>query len=520
MRELKLVTSFLFSATAFQPYELPRRSFVLTNFCCSATRRDTLQILPCTFLFLHANDNSGRPEVPEKQKREDEHFKAALVSASILNSLRQRTPALSCSSPTPLNLATDFYDPTTGLHSEGVWHNSLAGIASLSLITLAAQAPKIHAIGNTSINIDASKRIADSLWGYSWDGKSFQRRSRSGLWDHTALLQNNATLEQPNYYRPSKEHRCIQHGMALLFWSSLVRLLASNDDGDNDYNRYKQQHSLISKSFFQEYWDLDVNMWRTVGKSQGGGTSLRPSASLGKSQKIEDHSDNKTRGNTYYRAVDQAVAVLACIETVKALKLKGDSSECERIKKIIQKSCQTLLSEKDGFGYGSENDARSYIGIERNRNFWHDGWVLLALVCARTIVWSQDPNNGECELRLLFERLLMRYGHLSNSDSNDNGSSGIDGTVWHWAKSLKPDEIHGNVRYCGDNALLYAIICKLNWAPEGGLSVSEYQLAFWNFVKDLRSHDQDGLASVADVYNQVRLHPNTELAALILWQLE
>lgn len=47
--------------------------------------------------------------------------------------------------------------------------------------------------------------------------------------------------------------------------------------------------------------------------------------------------------------------------------------------------------------------------------------------------------------------------------------------------------------------------------------------AFWNFIDMLRSNgDRDGndyhhLASVADVYTQVRLHPNTELAALLLW---
>jgi hypothetical protein len=44
--------------------------------------------------------------------------------------------------------------------------------------------------------------------------------------------------------------------------------------------------------------------------------------------------------------------------------------------------------------------------------------------------------------------------------------------------------------------------------------------AFWKFIEELRSRDKDKLASVADVYKQVRLHPNTELACLVLWQFD
>ena len=36
----------------------------------------------------------------------------------------------------------------------------------------------------------------------------------------------------------------------------------------------------------------------------------------------------------------------------------------------------------------------------------------------------------------------------------------------------------------------------------------------------LQMNGEDGLVSVADVYPQVRLHPNTELAALVLWPID
>jgi hypothetical protein len=49
------------------------------------------------------------------------------LSKSILEGLRSSHPNLTAK----LDLETDFYDASTGLCSEGVWHNCLAGIASL-----------------------------------------------------------------------------------------------------------------------------------------------------------------------------------------------------------------------------------------------------------------------------------------------------------------------------------------------------------------------------------------------------
>jgi hypothetical protein len=49
-------------------------------------------------------------------------------------------------------------------------------------------------------------------------------------------------------------------------------------------------------------------------------------------------------------------------------------------------------------------------------------------------------------------------------------------------------------------------------------SMDTVDSAFHSFIQELRSRDPvNGLSSVADAYPQIRLHPNTELAALALW---
>ena len=400
-------------------------------------------------------------------KTEAEH--ASFVAESILTAMRRRTAADS------LHLAEDLFDESTGLHSEGVWHNALAGITSLR------QSQQGHA-----------ERIADSLYRYSWDGTSFRRRAYSGKWNHSPI----DALEQPNYYLESCEHRCVQHGMALIFWSKLA--LQDTVDGV-----YKEQQRVVARQFLDEYWDQAVNRWTTISAFQGGGTVSRPSASANKQTLGVTCDDGKEE--TYYRAIDQAIGVLACLDHVKVLEqqVPQNQTEIEQVTSIIQSTCAELLTS---FGYGNEKHVKTYIGLNRNRNFWHDGWVLLSLSAARYCVWPDLEDHGETELQRLLEKVVERYGH---ADSNGM----LDGTVWHWPKSLKEND--DNVRYCGDNALLYAITRNLNWAPAIGLE--KYQAGFWEFVELLTSRQDDGLASVADVYKQVRLHPNTELAALLVW---
>jgi hypothetical protein len=247
----------------------------------------------------------------------------------------------------------------------------------------------------------------------------------------------------------------------------------------------------------------------------------------------------------YFRAVDQAIGILACLGMLKQQQHHQHATtnnNTRKIQGILEQTCKSLLlaTNEDGFGFdAAEDDARSYIGLERNRNFWHDGWTLLALTLAREYAWpsSNDDDDddddasssgssvGQEELGRIFQRLVDRYGHLKVVDDKDGSSSTTssssywDGTVWHWERSFKPDVASGNVRYCGDNALMYAIARNLNdrIIPQPQ-SMDTVDSAFHSFIQELRSRDPvNGLSSVADAYPQIRLHPNTELAALALW---
>ena len=163
----------------------------------------------------HARRTSVLPSLKSNADEQEKQHSIAIAS-NVLSSLRRHT----ASSSGPLNLETHFYDSTTGLHSEGVWHNCLAGMASLKLAEL-----QHH---SAEENFAAAQRIANSLWEYSWDDVSMQRRSWSGSWDHSRLQEGVANPpEQANYYNVSTEHRCIQHGAAVMFWSKLIAQLCT-----------------------------------------------------------------------------------------------------------------------------------------------------------------------------------------------------------------------------------------------------------------------------------------------------
>jgi len=98
-----------------------------------------------------------------------------------------------------------------------------------------------------------------------------------------------------------------------------------------------------------------------------------------------------------------------------------------------------LLSD---FGYQNDKESVSYIGLKRNQNLWHDGWVALALVSCAQIHsdFFQMKMNEKWQVGLLLDRLQDVY--------RDEKS----GTMWHWKKSQMTGQENDNVHYCGDNA--------------------------------------------------------------------
>jgi hypothetical protein len=438
-------------------------SYSTSEMKCTTVRRG-LTTFPIIFLlvFFVTDVDSFSAQVPSPGVAPTNPSKD--ISKSILEGLRSSPPNLTAK----LDLETDFYDASTGLCSEGVWHNCLMGVASLEL-------------GQH----DEALQIAKSLWKYSWDGTSFRRRSWSGNWDHSNLMDNSNKNPpvQADYYRESAEHRCVQHGMALCFWSRLARAI--------DDESIRAQQRQIADQFFTEFWNQDTDKWTTVSQSQGSGSILRPSASANK------RTLGATEDVVYYRVVDQAIAVLACLEHMKVLQENQDENGgFASVRDIVQHTCRKGILED--FRFQNLDAARTYMHLDRNRNFWHEGWAAVALVQAREYIWPDDDDHGASQLEALCQGVLARYEHLTEGES--------DGMIWHWATADK--EPSQNVRYCGDNALAFSIRRNLGLSDEGG---------FWDFIKTLRKDNEKGLSSVADVYPQVRLHPNTELAALVLW---
>jgi hypothetical protein len=174
----------------------------------------------------------------------------------------------------------------------------------------------------------------------------------------------------------------------------------------------------------------------------GGGTLRQLPLASAATTKSASSSCCGDETQCYYRAVDQAVAVLACLEHIQTLDklLQEDESsirnntelEGERrlFERLVTVTCQFLLA-RDAFGYGNFSAAMTYIGIERNRNFWHDGWVVLALISARKYLWPMDSNGLELLLQTLRRGLSYKYGHYSSSSPGSTAdlSSSFDGTV-------------------------------------------------------------------------------------------
>jgi hypothetical protein len=393
-------------------------------------------------------------------------LKSSAHASAILDSLRSSSP-----DDGPLDLETHFFDASTGLHSEGVWHNALMGISCLRLN-----------------QVDEATRIAESLLERSWDGTSFRRRSWSGKWDHSNLADDSEKPPaQADYYRESDEHRCVQHGSALIFWSMLCR---HEGIPKEERSALMKQQQKIATSFLDQFWDSSVGKWTTVSQAQGGGTVLRPSASASAT------TQGAIEPKPYYRAVDQAVAVLACLEHLDTI--SGDpkhATVCEEILTVVDETCTVLLSE-DAFGFSNLARATTYMGLERNRNFWHEGWALLAL--------SRVNKHPKCRKShtVSDEVLNEMWNGLAKMYGMDGGS------IWHWPTASKDSS--SNVRYCGDNAMAHAIQRNLQ------IQTTEGDAAFWDFIAELRE-EGGNLSSVADAYPQVRLHPNTELAAFLVW---
>jgi hypothetical protein len=101
---------------------------------------------------------------------------------------------------------------------------------------------------------------------------------------------------------------------------------SSSSSNNNNNNTYQEDQSKqIAESFVDQFWDNKVGKWHTVSKQQGWGTVLQLSASLGQptmgikilAKDDDDEAAGEEEGYYYFRAVDQAIDIIACLGMLK-----------------------------------------------------------------------------------------------------------------------------------------------------------------------------------------------------------
>ena len=184
------------------------------------------------------------------------------------------------SSPRPHSLLTGMFDEETGLCSEGVWHNSWFGVSRV----LASR--ELRAAGEAKRadeHLAAARTLGDSLYRLSFDGGGFKRRSASGFWQSSAETREAIADagEDPAFYEPSDEHRCISSGAAVIFFS-----LLAEEAGDDAAAAARATE--VGGAFMGEFFDEAACRFRRGGE-----------------------------GAEYWRAADQAIGCLACLRLAR-----------------------------------------------------------------------------------------------------------------------------------------------------------------------------------------------------------
>ena len=205
-------------------------------------------------------------------------------AVSTIRALKQRT------GPRPLDLLEDMYDDKSGLCSEGTWHNAWLGSSHV----LAAR--QLRAADDDCARADAhlasARMLGNSLFEMSYDGSGFRKRSASGIWQSAtdAAPSIEAAGENPTFYHPSDEHRCVSTAAVLIFYS----LLAEEARGTEEEEASLARCTEVAKSFTADFFDPKACRFRR-----------------------SNAADETSADETYWRAADQAMGCLACLRMAK-----------------------------------------------------------------------------------------------------------------------------------------------------------------------------------------------------------
>ena len=357
----------------------------------------------------------------------------------------------------PYSLLDVMYDDSTGLCSEGVWHNSWLGVSRvLSSRVLRAAGDSAQA----DELMTSAFTLGDSLHKMSFDGDGFKRRASSGIWqradDELSKSFFDAAGEDLAFYLPSDEHRCASSAAACIFFS-----LLAEESGDDD--PFQRQRSIeVFDCMTKEFFDTSTCRFKRDASGE----------------------------TTYWRAVDQAVGCLACLRLAKS------GHQVASCRAMASCAADSLLREFGYSLYATEGTPPgTYLGRAAPRNSWHDSLSCLALLAAGVLGVGGESPAG-----------LVRAMVESYRDES--------GAMLHRPKELRRRDASGSgeeVAFTSTQALWSAVVRAADLKK--GLEVDEPALRAWY---EKQRQEESNLLPVANVYQDARLWANTEWAAWVL----
>ena len=409
------------------------------------------------------------------------------TSQRLMSALRARTK-----SSRPLDLLEDFYDATSGLCSEGVWHNAWLGIGS---VLAARELRRRGAAGAAEAEeseelFEAAVLLADSLYDLSFD-EGFRRRTPSGIWERaeSATPRIGGAGERASFYDESRERRSIQNGAAVILYSLLADEAAVRVHSDAP--RLAVRCDEVGDAFLRTFYDADNGRFRRSDAPPEAGYEAG-----------------------YWRAADQAVGCLACLRLAR-LQPSWCNTDTVVASKAAASSIASLLND---FGYaqyiaGGAEAPKSHLGDHpgtRRANSWHESLACFALVsfAAGSSTESSDVvGASNVDVNALLRRV----------EADHRAPTGL---IVHQRPMLDLEPEHQVQFTCGQ--AIWAAVGRAAsteaFVPEVDqdvrAAIAAHRAAWREY--DAAQADEDGLLPVANVHPATRLWCNTEPAAWLL----
>lgn len=395
-----------------------------------------------------------------------------------------------------------------------------------------------------------AKRIARSLYQLNYRrGFGFVKRSHSGIWDLVEHDYDNANSDgKADSYR-FKKHicSCNANAAAVIFLTLLMEAvtISSEEVGDENNEEIVHMAEECSANFLRQFFDTSVGRFchqRLINDDDDDDDV--------------DDKDAKDLLPSSYRAVDQAMGILACSRILKLLdrnnngNAKRDRVQQQRYSETRTMATSAAQSLMDDFGYGMyateglrspvntiggggtqniKNAATDNKKIVTTRNSWHDSIACFAILCSRTCSGGESPR-GLCQF------LARDYGFVVENSNNEEScvQQQQERQLLLGHNVLKETDMNQerNAYTCSQaiwNAVQRALIAtesndsKEQQQQQSIPGFSDFTVGLRAFqektassIKDENGNDIGLLSTVGTTYPNIRLWANTETAAWLL----